>query len=172
MSYLSMWPWRGPEPTVFSLTGQRCPCCWPLAGLTADPQHPHQQPQAGSGQTLKGATVSLFPQEAFIQGTPLASPTRAHTPTARAAGTRRESPHLVHTPFPHVLNVMINSSGIRITLLTKGHSYSLGTRPQEKCKEGHRPVVTWSPKDALLYLNPEHQAPRDSRPQLEADSWR
>ena len=65
---------------------------------------------------------------------------------------------------------MINSNGIRITFLTKGHSCSLGTRPQEKCKEGHRPVVTWSPKDTLLYLNLEHQAPRDSRPQPEVDS--
>lgn len=66
---------------------------------------------------------------------------------------------------------MISSKGIRITFLTKGHSCSLGMRPHEKCK-GHRPAVTWSPKDALLYLHPEHQAPRDSRPQPGADSCR
>lgn len=44
--------------------------------------------------------MSLFPQEAFVQGAPLASPAKAHTPVAWAASTRLESPHLVHTHFP------------------------------------------------------------------------
>lgn len=142
------------------------------------PSWAHSGPPAPSATTgrvrpgsKRGHHVPVSPRS-LRPGNPASQPNQNSHPDSQGCQHQARKPP-PHSPSfsSYVLNVMINSSGIRMTLLIKGHSYSLGTRPQEKCK-GHRPVVTRSPKDALLYLNPEHQAPRDSRPQLEVDSWR
>ena len=137
---------------------------------------PPAPPSATTGRvrpdSKRSHHVPVFPGS-FRPENPASQPNQNSYPDGHGCQHQARKPP-PHSPSfsSYVLNVMINSSGIRITLLIKGHSYSLETRPQEKHKEGHRPVVTRSPKGALLYLNPEHQAPRDSRPQLEVDSWR
>lgn len=153
---------------------------WSALPMLLAPSWAHSGPPAPPSATTgrvwpdskRSHRVPVSPRS-FRPGNPASQPNQNSYPDGQGCQHQARKPPPRSPSFSsYVLNVMINSSGIRITLLTKGHSYSLGTRPQEKCKEGHRPVVTWSPKDALLYLNPEHQAPRDNRLQLEVDSWR
>lgn len=91
MSYLSMWPWRGPVPTVFSLTGQRCPCCWPLAGSQRTPSTPSATTGGVRPDSKRSHRVPVSPRS-FRPGNPASQPNQSSYPDGQGCQHQARKP--------------------------------------------------------------------------------